>query len=154
MPKGLLAEWRKGIVSRGLAAALLLAVPVSVAAMIGFEGSIGGLGEGLDSLASGPGTSQASPAADTDPIDAAISALAVPTAPAPGGGQDGSGGGGGDGGDGAPTPGSPGGDAPGGGTGGGGPTDVIDPPDVSPPSTNPVGDIVDDVQKGVGGLLP
>ena len=49
MSKGLLAEWRREVVGRGLtAAACCLAVPVAVAAAIGFEGSLAGLGEGLD----------------------------------------------------------------------------------------------------------
>src|SRR5687768_5945812 len=146
MRKGLLAERRRGIVARGAAAALLLALPVGVAAAIGFEGSLGGLSEGLTALASGPDPSQAAEDADggADPIDSAISALASPTGPGsgPGGGAPGAGGGtgpgtespgGGGGGSpgGAPgAPGAPGG--PGGPTGGG---DVnVDPPDVTAPN--------------------
>ena len=170
MPKGLLAEWRRRMVSRGLAAALLLAVPVGVAAAIGFEGSIGGLGEGLDALVSGPEGSQVSAASsegDEDAIDSAISALATPTgAGLPGAGGPGAGGpgGGGDDDGGAPAPGgspgggSPGGGSPGGGSpgggGGGGGAPAIDPSDVELPNSNPVGDLVDELQDGVGGLLP
>jgi hypothetical protein len=151
MAKGLLAEWRKGMVSRGLAAALLLAVPVGVAAAIGFEGSIGGLGEGLDSLTSGPGATQAGPGAGTDPIDAAITALATtPGAggPSGGGNGDGSGGGGVDDGGGAPGSGGPGG-APNPAPGDGlpdtpaGDVDVPDVPSINPPNGNPVGDLID-----------
>lgn len=83
MRKGLLAEWRRGIVSRGLVTAALLAVPVGVAATIGFGTSLGGVSEGLASLASGPDRSQADPAAASDGIDSAIVALASPGGDAP-----------------------------------------------------------------------
>ena len=54
MGDGMLSQWRRGIVARGLAAAALLAVPVGVAAAIGFNGSLGGLYDGLDAVVSGP----------------------------------------------------------------------------------------------------
>lgn len=49
MRQGLIAKWLRGIAGRGLVGALLLTVPVLVAATIGFGGA-----EGLSSLASGP----------------------------------------------------------------------------------------------------
>lgn len=92
--KGLLAEWRDGIVARGVVGALLLAVPVATAAAIGFSGSGGGLTDGLDSLVSGP--ESAPPAPDqTDSLDTAIAAVATSTgsgetgAPIAGGGEPG-----------------------------------------------------------------
>ena len=105
MGKGLLAQWRRGIFARGLAGAAMLAVPVAVAAMIGFGTSLSGVSEGLGALASGPPT--ATP--DDDPgrsrIDGALSAVATST----GGGERSAG---------APAPGSPGDDDDGGtGTG-------------------------------------
>lgn len=94
--KGLLAEWRHGIVARGVVAALLLVVPVATAAAIGFSGSGGGLTDGLDSLVSGP--ESAPPAPDqTDSLDTAIAAVATSTgsgetgAPIAGGGEPGTG---------------------------------------------------------------
>ena len=116
MGNGMLAQWRRGMVARGLATATLLAVPVAVAAAIGFEGSLGGLYDGLDAVVSGPETSQSQPAATTS--DATPAALAGPAAaagaPARGGGGNG---GGGTGGAGDQTTTGGGG---GGGTGGGG----------------------------------
>src|SRR5688572_12559843 len=123
MSKGLLAEWRRSVVGRGLTAAALLAVPVAVAAAIGFQGSLSGLTQGLDSLATEPQDAQAG-GPGPDEIDTAIAAIAVGTSSdsAPGGGQGGGGQGGGGGGEvpgGGDTP--PGGGAPGddGGNGGG-----------------------------------
>ena len=158
MSKGLLAEWRRGIVARGLAASLLLAVPVAVAAAIGFEGSLAGLSQGLTALASGPDDSQGTPQTGPDTIDAAITAIAGsadPTTPAggtPGGGGNGDDGGGGPPG---PEPAAPVGNAPGGSGGGsgGGNTTAIDPPDVGVPNSNPVADLIDGVGESVGGLL-
>jgi hypothetical protein len=51
MPQGLLAQWQRGIALRGVAGALLLMVPVVIAATIGFGG---GVGVGLSSALSGP----------------------------------------------------------------------------------------------------
>ena len=54
MGKGLLASWRRRIVARGMAGAALLAVPVAVAAAIGFGTSLSGVAGGLSAVASGP----------------------------------------------------------------------------------------------------
>ena len=161
MRKGILAEWRRGIVARGAAAALLLAVPVGVAAAIGFEGSLGGLGEGLTALASGPDSSQAAEPGDggADPIGDAISALVSPTGPGSDSGQGPPGAGGGTG-TGTGTGGeSPGGDGGSGGSPGGtgGPTGGgegdVNPPEITAPNGNPVGELVDGLGDSVGGLL-
>jgi hypothetical protein len=54
MGKGLLAWWRRRIVARGLAGAALFAVPVAVAALIGFGTGFSGVAGGLSSVTSGP----------------------------------------------------------------------------------------------------
>jgi len=154
MRNGLLAEWRRGIVARGLAAAALLAVPVGVAAAIGFGTSVAGLSEGLGSLANGPESSQALPATtDSDAIDTAITAIAT-TAPAdsaaPGGRTNGVGPGGSE----APANNTPGGSSPQESpAGGGGPATVVDPPEVEVPNGNPVNDLVDGLNDTINGLL-
>jgi hypothetical protein len=75
MGKGLLAWWRRRIVSRGLAGAALFAVPVAVAALIGFGTSLSGVAGGLTAFTSGP---DAVPAAQTTPskLNNAVAALA------------------------------------------------------------------------------
>jgi hypothetical protein len=89
MGKGLLSWWRRRIVARGLAGAVLFAVPVAVAAAIGFGTSISGVVGGLSAVTSGP---DAAPAAQTGPnkLNHAVVALANrqagSTAPASGGG--------------------------------------------------------------------
>lgn len=81
MGKGLLAQWRRGIFARGLAGAAMLAVPVAVAAMIGFGTSLSGVSKGLSALASGPPATQPTVTQDRGraPIDGAISAVATST---------------------------------------------------------------------------
>jgi hypothetical protein len=54
MGKGLLAWWRRRIVARGLAGAALFAVPVAVAALIGFGTGFSGVAGGLSSVTNGP----------------------------------------------------------------------------------------------------
>jgi hypothetical protein len=132
MSKGLLAQWRRGIVARGFAAAALLAVPVGVAAAIGFGTSISGLTSGLSAIANGPDNPAPSSAA-TRPtaLNRALAALAgTPTSAAGGGGGGDTGGGG-----------SGGGVGNGGGDGGGGttPTSSTGPGDStdSPAQSNP-----------------
>jgi hypothetical protein len=113
MSKGLLAHWRRGILGRGITGALLLAVPVMTAAVIGFSGGFGSVAGGLSELTTGPdATFTAAPAPTT--LNTAIVAAAGGggTGGAPGGGNGGSGGGGGN------TPG--GSETPAGATGGGG----------------------------------
>jgi hypothetical protein len=92
MGKGLLSWWRRRIVARGLAGAVLFAVPVAVAAAIGFGTSISGVAGGLSAVTSGP---DAAPAAQTGPnkLNHAVVALANrqtgSTAPVSGGGGSG-----------------------------------------------------------------
>lgn len=76
MRKGLLAWWRRRIVARGLAGAALFAVPVAVAAAIGFGTSLSGVAGGLSAVTSGP---DATPAAQTTPttLNHAVVALAA-----------------------------------------------------------------------------
>jgi hypothetical protein len=130
MSNGLLAEWRRGIFARGMAGAALVAVPVAVAAAIGFGNSLSGLTGGLSELTSGPDSTAAPGPAGTatDTIDDAIVDLAGPTTGTGGGGGDtgtgtggdvGSGGGGGDD-DGGGVVQSPSGGGGSGGAGGGG----------------------------------
>lgn len=160
MRKGLLAEWRRGIVARGLAAAALLAVPVAVAATIGFGTSLGGLSEGLGSLASGPDEA-ALTATESDGIDTTIAEIATGTGggvaparrrggPNQGGGSDES----------APTQTTPGGATPTQPIGGGG--DEAPLPDLGDPvggagggtgAGNAVNEILDNVTNTVNGLL-
>ena len=54
MHKGLLAQWQGRIVGRGAATAALLAVPVAVAGVIGFNGGLGGVTGGFFSALDGP----------------------------------------------------------------------------------------------------
>jgi hypothetical protein len=165
MPKGLLAQWRRRIVARGLAAAVLLAVPVGVAAAIGFGTSLSGLSEGLGALASGPARSQAEPDGDRDPLDSAISAVATATTGGRGGGQAdapgtgvpvGGGGGDGDSPSGGSTPDEPpfAPEASGGtsGTDEPGTAPEVDVPN-SAPVTDPVGGLLDGLGGAVDGLL-
>ncbi len=96
MGNGMLAQWRRGMVARGLATAALLAIPVAVAAAIGFKGSLGGLYDGLAAVVSGPDSSQGRPAAtasDADPAAATEPARgsAAPARANRGGGADGGG---------------------------------------------------------------
>jgi hypothetical protein len=170
--KGLLAQWRRGIFARGLAGAAMLAVPVAVAAMIGFGTSLSGVSEGLGALATGPPAAQT---AERDrvarpPIDGAISAVATSTgdggrsaaAPAPASPRGGDDGGTGTGGEpespgAAPTVPIPGaGTGIGGGGGAQGPTEQPLPQvDVTTP--NPGGGglqgLLDDVGNAVDQLL-
>jgi hypothetical protein len=93
MRKGLLAQWRRGIVARGLAAAALLAIPVAVAAAIGFGNSLSGIAGGLSAVANGPDQVAAPTGTTAAPrrLDRAVVALADPT-PARGGTGGGGGG--------------------------------------------------------------
>jgi hypothetical protein len=90
MGKGLLAQWRRGIATRGLFGAGLFAVPVAVAAAIGFGTGLSGVAGGLSSFAEGPATTTTS---DTSPLklNRAVVALASrsESASAPAGGGSG-----------------------------------------------------------------
>lgn len=76
MGEGLLAWWRRRILARGLAGVALLAVPIVVAALIGFGTSLSGVVGGLSSLTSGPDA--VPPSARTAPrgLNHAVVALA------------------------------------------------------------------------------
>jgi hypothetical protein len=163
MSNGLLAEWRRGIFARGMAGAVLVAVPVAVAAAIGFGTSLSGLTGGLTELTSGPADS-GSPgpaAAPTDPIDDAIVDLAGPvTGTGGGGGGTGDQGGGGsignEGGDviQAPTGGGGGGTGGGGGggaTGGGQPVGGL--PELPLPGGGTGGGVTGGLEDTVNGVL-
>jgi hypothetical protein len=158
------------MLARGMAAAALFALPIGVAAAIGFEGSVSGLTGGLGSLASGPDTGTQTVDQDrNDSLDTAIATIA--SGPGDGGPGDAAGanggGGSGEGGgsvtgpvtgvtDDAPqatTPtgggqsqgpvGLPGGGGGGGVTGGGSGTG----------GANPVTQLLDDVNNTLTGLL-
>jgi hypothetical protein len=84
MRKGLLAWWRRRIVARGLAGAALFAVPVAVAALIGFGTSISGVAGGLSAVTSGPDAAPASQPTSTT-LNHAVVALAGRSTQAGGG---------------------------------------------------------------------
>jgi hypothetical protein len=160
MRKGILAQWRRGILARGLAGACLLAVPVAVAAAIGFGNSLSGITGGLSAIANGPEPTPTTTTTTASPIrlNDAVAAIADP---APGGGTTGGGGGSGGGADGRGDLGTT-------NTGGGG-ADSTPPaggpiPDVPLPSAggdggggggadDPVGNVFDDLNDTVSGLL-
>ena len=75
MGKGLLAWWRRRILARGVAGAALLAIPVAVAAAIGFGTSLSGVAGGLSAVTSGPGVVPASAQTSTN-LNHAVVALA------------------------------------------------------------------------------
>jgi hypothetical protein len=76
MGKGLLAWWRRRIVARGLAGAVLVAVPVAVAALIGFGTGFSGVAGGLSSVTNGPDAVPASAQTGPSKLNQAVVALA------------------------------------------------------------------------------
>jgi hypothetical protein len=76
MGKGLLAWWRRRIVARGLAGAALFAVPVAVAALIGFGGGFAGVAGGLSSDTNGPDAVPASAQTAPNKLNRAVVSLA------------------------------------------------------------------------------
>ena len=83
MGKGLLAWWRRRIVSRGLAGAALFAVPVAVAALIGFGTGLSSVAGGLTAVTSGPDAVPAAVQTTPSKLNNAVVALAdKPTQPA------------------------------------------------------------------------
>ena len=77
MGKGLLAWWRRRIVARGLAGAALFAVPVAVAALIGFGSGFSGVAGGtLRPITSGPDAVPASAQTGPTKLNRAVVALA------------------------------------------------------------------------------
>jgi hypothetical protein len=178
MGNGLLAQWRRGIAARGFAGAALFAVPVAVAAAIGFGTSLSGVVGGLSSFANGPATTTT---ADTSPVklNRAVAALANRAETSDASVPAGSNGGGGTTIGGGDVTG--GGTTTGGGSGGsgsttgstdstgssGGSTSPVSAPDVDLPATdsggtagetvdntvNTVNGVLDDVSNTVNGLL-
>jgi hypothetical protein len=97
MGKGLLAWWRRRIVARGLAGAALFAVPVAVAALIGFGTGFSGVAGGLSSITSGPDAVPTSAQTGPAKLNRAVVALAskqTSSSSAPGTTNNGGGGGG------------------------------------------------------------
>jgi hypothetical protein len=150
-------EWRRRMASRGIFAAVLLAVPVLMAAAIGFSAG-GGLPFGISSFASGPNDPPASAAGKhagdsfnrligNSASSAIVSAASTPSGGGGGaqnssGGSSGGGstGGGGGGHHAAPvatSTGSGGGSTGGGGTTGGGSVTVPDPTGTNPDGGDP-----------------
>ncbi len=76
MGRGLLSWWRRRIVARGLAGAVLFAVPVAVAAAIGFGTSISGVAGGLSAVTSGPDAAPAAGQTGPNKLNHAVVALA------------------------------------------------------------------------------
>ncbi len=76
MGKGLLAWWRRRIVARGLAGAALFAVPVAVAALIGFGSGFAGVAGGLSSVTNGPDSTPVSAQTGPARLNRAVVALA------------------------------------------------------------------------------
>lgn len=154
MGKGLLAHWRRGLARRGLAGIVLLAVPVTVAAAIGFSGGFGALTElpafaigregeipeaptvpspELDLLSTAPGAA-AGPGDDRRGRDGVRSEQVGGDGPVTGGDQSASSG---------ETGNSPGGLAPG--------TGNLGLPVQDPSGT--LDDLVDNINQGVDGLV-
>jgi hypothetical protein len=76
MGKGLLAWWRRRIVARGLAGVAFFAVPVAVAALIGFGTSLSGVAGGLSAVTNGPDAAPASSQTGPAKLNRAVVALA------------------------------------------------------------------------------
>jgi hypothetical protein len=158
MSNGLLAQWRRRIAGRGIAGALLLSVPVAVAAALGFSGAFSEFGSGLRAIGSiggdSPDTEGPAPlnrvvitpaagGAGTSDGGGAVDAGGAPGGGFGGGGSGGSGGGGTGGG-------GTGGGGTGGGTGGG---DGIGGGGGAIPGTPSVDLPVDDAPGGSGSIL-
>jgi len=76
MGTGLLSWWRRRVAARGLAGAALFAVPVAVAAAIGFGTSISGVAGGLAAVTSGPEAVPASAQTSPSKLNLALVAQA------------------------------------------------------------------------------
>src|SRR5512133_4177778 len=76
MGTGLLSWWRRRVAARGLAGAALFAVPVAVAAAIGFGTSLSGVAGGLSAVTSGPNAVPASAPTRARSLNHAVVALA------------------------------------------------------------------------------
>jgi hypothetical protein len=169
MGNGLLAQWQRRVVARGLVGAFLLAIPVAVAAAIGFGSSLSGVAGGLSAIAEGPTTTTTTSGLSPYKLNRAVTSLVAhdttttaalgSSAQAPEGSGVGAGGG--------STTGVGG---SGGGAGGGSGTSEAPvagtpaPPDIPLPGggstndtanqvNNGVSDLINGVQNTVGGLL-
>ena len=76
MGNGLLSWWRRKMAARGLVGAALFAVPVGVAALIGFGTSLSGVVGGLSAVASGPDAVPAAARTAPNKLNHAVVALA------------------------------------------------------------------------------
>lgn len=160
MGKGLLAWWRRRIVARGLAGVGLFAVPVAVAALIGFGTSLSGVAGGLSAVTNGPDALAASAPTGPAQLNRAVVALASRNGPASNGNGS-SGSGSGTSFSGVPDRSSSGttGTSGGGGdnSGGGGPIDTIStppPPDVPlPGGGGDPGNTVDNLNGAVNNVV-
>jgi hypothetical protein len=155
MGTGLLPWWRRRIMARGLAGAVLFAVPVAVAAAIGFGTSISGVAGGLSAVTSGPDAAPAAAQTGPNKLNHAVVALANrqtgSSAPASSGGR-GSGGVGGSDTTGSGS-GSDGGSTSSGGGSGGSSNPVIDRP-AAPQITLPgTGGATDGVTNTLNGTV-
>jgi hypothetical protein len=154
MGKGLLAWWRRRIVARGLAGAALFAVPVAVAALIGFGTSISGVAGGLSAITNGPDAVPASAQTGPSKLNQAVVALASKQSGSPSSPSSTDGTGTGGGGSTGTTGGSGGGSGGSGGSGGGTSTQV---PTISTPSAPsvplPGGGSTSDTANAVGGAV-
>lgn len=87
-------DWRRRMAGRSILVAMLLAVPLLIAALIGFSGGVGGLSFGIGSIATGPEDSTTSGAPQAAPpgligLGGVVGTVAGPGAagaPAAGGG--------------------------------------------------------------------
>ncbi|MEK6276462.1 MAG: hypothetical protein AABM29_00385 [Actinomycetota bacterium] len=171
MQETLAHDWRKRMVARSSICAMLFAIPVLAAVLIGFSSGLGGLPFGINSLASGPSQDSvdvASQAAGDSAALAASASTATARTPADsgaggtgGGGTGGGAGGGGTGGGGTgggtatgPTTGTlPGGDPPLNLGGGGSPSGGGNAGNPGLQLPGGAGDIVDDAASGAGQAL-
>jgi hypothetical protein len=160
MGKGLLAQWRRRVVARGLAGAAFFAVPVAVAAAIGFGSSLSGVAGGLGAIAEGPTSTSTTTASRFAPnkLNQAVKGLAAPEASraaavgdAPTGTEGGSGGGAG----GGSNLGSGGSVVSGQGTGGKESPTISSPPapDIPLPGGSSAGETANQINSSVTNLL-
>ena len=168
MGKGLLAWWRRRIVARGLAGAALFAVPVAVAALIGFGASLSGVAGGISSFTNGPDAVPASAQTGPSKLNRALVALASSRSRGTGQSNGGSGGnlGGGTNGTGTGTGTSSGGSTGGGSGSSGSGSSLLQTPTISTPSApsvslpgsssgtgDTIGGAVNNVLGGVGNTV-
>jgi hypothetical protein len=154
MGKGLLPWWRRRIAARGLAGAALFAVPVAVAAAIGFGTSISGVAGGLSALTSGPDAVPASAQTPPSKLNLALVAQASRQIGSNGSASGRGGSGVGSGGGGSTGTAGTGSGSTGSGSSGGGSSPVIDtttsPPQINLPGT---GGATDSVTNGVNNTV-